>query len=230
MTVAARHNWQSVRDEVRRRIHARDWAPGSTIPNEVDLAAEFGCARTTVNRALQSLAEAGLLDRRRKAGTRVALHPAARATLTIAALQDEVTARGQAYGYRLLRCAEAAPPAHIHALMPAAQQLHLRALHSADGRPYALEDRWINLAQVPAARTAPFEQISGNAWLLANVPYTHGEIAFFAQTAAAEAAADLSCPEGHALLGLDRTTWDGSAAITRVQLLYAPGHRITTTL
>ena len=56
-------NWQSVQDEVLRRIHAREWPPGALIPNEADLAIEFGCARSTVNRALRSLAESGWLDR-----------------------------------------------------------------------------------------------------------------------------------------------------------------------
>ena len=44
--------WQAIRDEVKRRIHARDWKPGEPIPNEAELAEEFGCARATVNRAL----------------------------------------------------------------------------------------------------------------------------------------------------------------------------------
>jgi GntR family histidine utilization transcriptional repressor len=91
-------NWQSVQDEVLRRIHAREWKPGDLIPNEADLAQEFGCARTTVNRALRALAENGLLDRRRKAGTRVAAQPVAKATLDIAVIRREVEERGQKYG------------------------------------------------------------------------------------------------------------------------------------
>ena len=88
-------NWQSVQEEGLRRIHARVWKPGDLIPNEVDLALEFGCARTTVNRALRSLAESGLLDRRRKAGTRVAAQPVAKATLDITVIRMEVEGRGQ---------------------------------------------------------------------------------------------------------------------------------------
>jgi GntR family histidine utilization transcriptional repressor len=42
-----------------RRIADGDWKPGELIPGEVDLADEFGCARATVNRALQDLADAG---------------------------------------------------------------------------------------------------------------------------------------------------------------------------
>ena len=73
MTAPVLTSWQAVADEVLARIRRRDWAPGDLIPNEVDLAGEMGCARTTVNRALRHLAEAGYLERRRKAGTRVAL-------------------------------------------------------------------------------------------------------------------------------------------------------------
>ncbi|MEX5438517.1 GntR family transcriptional regulator, partial [Enterobacter hormaechei] len=73
--------WQRIRDVMMERIRARHYAPGALIPNEADLAAEFGCARATVNRALQELAGAGFLDRRRKAGTRVVAAPRRKATL-----------------------------------------------------------------------------------------------------------------------------------------------------
>ena len=91
--------WQDIEAEALRRIHARDWPPGSAIPHEADLAKEFGVARATVNRALQSLAEAGWLDRRRKAGTRVALHPVRKAVLSIPILRTEITDLGFHYGY-----------------------------------------------------------------------------------------------------------------------------------
>ncbi|MEP5090001.1 MAG: winged helix-turn-helix domain-containing protein, partial [Paracoccaceae bacterium] len=77
------NSWHAVQEEVLRRIKNRSWKPGELIPNEADLAIEFGCARATVNRALRALAETGILDRRRKAGTRVALHPVRKVTLEI---------------------------------------------------------------------------------------------------------------------------------------------------
>lgn len=226
-------NWQSVQAEVLRRIHARIWRPGAQIPNEADLAAEFGCARATVNRALRNLAEAGLLDRRRKAGTRVALQPVAKATLDIPVIRLEVEGRGQRYGYRLMARETGPPPPEIAAAMgidAAGAVLHLVALHLADDRPYALEDRWINLGVVPAARNAPFDEISGNEWLLANAPYTHGEIAFSAIMATSQAIAALACPDPSALFVLDRLTWDQSRVVTKVRITYGPGHEMTTAL
>ena len=226
-------SWQSVQREVLRRIHARVWIPGAQIPNEADLATEFGCARATVNRALRNLAEAGLLDRRRKAGTRVALQPVAKATLDIPVIRLEVEARGQIYGYRLMARQQVAPPPEIGAAMNIAatdQALHLVALHLADDAAYALEDRWINLGVVPGAAEAPFDKISGNEWLLAHAPYTHGEIGFSAVMADARAIAALGCPDPSALFVLDRLTWDQAQVVTKVRITYAPGHAMTTAL
>ena len=233
MNRPAFRDWQSVRKEVLRRIHAREWVPGDLIPNEADLAEEFGCARTTVNRALRALAETGLLDRRRKAGTRIALQPVAKATLAIPIIRMEVEAQDLAYGYRLIERALDRPPAAISAGMKTAQQrslLHLRALHLADNQPYAYEDRWINVDIVPAARDAPFAQISGNEWLLRHTPYTHGDIAFSAKAASEDEAKLLSCPVRSALFVIDRLTWDREDAVTSVRLLYPPGHRMRTGL
>ena len=233
MNRPAFRNWQTVQEEVLRRIHAREGKPGELIPNEAELAREFGCARATVNRALRSLADAGLLDRRRKAGTRIALQPVAKATIDISIIRHELEARGQKYGYQLLTRAVRTPPAQISGAMrsPASENmLHLRALHLADDHPYAVEDRWINTTTVPQALDEPFDQLSGNEWLLTNAPYTHGEIAFSAATAPDSDARLLSCPAKSAVFIIDRLTWDHGASVTKVRLTYAPGHQLRTAL
>ncbi|MCR8827514.1 GntR family transcriptional regulator [Pseudosulfitobacter koreensis] len=231
MTTAFR-NWQAVQQEVLRRIHAREWAPGDLIPNEADLASEFGCARATVNRALRAVAEAGLLDRKRKAGTRVALQPVARATLSIAVIRQEVEEKGARYGYALLERSMTRPPAPVRAALNTADAtlLHIRALHFADGAPYALEDRWINPQGAPGVLDQPFETTSANEWLLEHTPYTRGDIALSAQSATVAEARDLGCDAGAALFALTRNTWNGPVAVTRVRLLFAPGHSMQADL
>ncbi|MCY4314378.1 MAG: GntR family transcriptional regulator, partial [Gammaproteobacteria bacterium] len=62
-------SWQNIQDMLRRRIIDGTWKPGELIPSEKRLAEEFQCARATVNRALRGLADKGLLDRRRRAGS-----------------------------------------------------------------------------------------------------------------------------------------------------------------
>ncbi len=220
-------NWQSIQAEVLRRIHAREWPPGHTIPNEVDLARDFGCARATVNRALQSLADAGVLERRRKAGTRVALHPVGKATVEIPVIRQEIEDRGLIYGYARISRGMAMPPKGLNVEGPC---LHVTGLHTADDAPYVFEDRWINTEAVPDVLNESFEDISANEWLLTTAPYTHGTLSFSAMPADTRHAALLDAPERAPVFVIDRTTWDHDQTITAVTLTYAPGYRIQTTI
>ncbi|MDX2483989.1 MAG: GntR family transcriptional regulator [Pseudodonghicola sp.] len=61
-----------IAEEVRRRIIEKEWRQGDRIPDETELATEFGVARAPGNKALPLLAEEGLLDPRPPARTPVA--------------------------------------------------------------------------------------------------------------------------------------------------------------
>jgi GntR family histidine utilization transcriptional repressor len=199
LTTPVLNNWQSVQEEVIRRIHRRVWNQGDLIPNEADLAKEFGCARSTVNRALQNLADSGLLDRRRKAGTRVAMFPVRKATLEIPLIRKEISDKGRAYDYAQVSRKRAAPPAAIALKMGVvggSKMSHVVCLHSADARPYVIEDRWINTDVVPAVKDVDFSLQSPNEWLLKNVPYSSGEISFSATSATKSLASLLQCGTG----------------------------------
>ncbi len=57
---------------LKARITAGELAPGELLPGEHELCAELGVSRITVKRALNDLADAGLVVRERGRGTRVA--------------------------------------------------------------------------------------------------------------------------------------------------------------
>lgn len=223
--------WQSIRDTALERLRSGAWAPGARIPTEATLAAEFGCARATVNRALRDLADAGYLDRRRRSGTRVVRHPVRKATLAIPVIRLEVEGAGRRHSHTVLwrEAGVRPPPAVRRAMGPGtpARLLHLRALHGADGAPHALEDRWINTAAVPGILRVDLTGISANEWLVGHVPYTRGRLDLSAAAAPAEDAAHLGCAPGAAVFTLERTTWVGETPITWVRVTYPPGHRLT---
>lgn len=214
-----------------RRIESRQWRPGDIIPNEAVLSEEFGCARATVNRALRGLAESGLLERRRRAGTRVALHPVRKATINIPLIRREIEAKHLTYGYSLLSRAMSEPPPNIMARMQThsgEKLMHLVAVHSADRRPYVYEDRWINPQAVPEVESIDFEAQSANEWLVMNVPFEAGDVSFSATTASRKDCSILACKPGEGLFVMDRSTWSRKQMITSVRLTFASGYRIHT--
>ena len=226
-------SYRDVRAEVLRRIRERVWPPGTLIPGEAELAREFACSRATTNRALRELAAAGILDRKRRAGTRVSLHPVRRATLSIPVTRLEIEGRGAAYRHTLLTRRRRPPPAALAARLDLpgdADMLHVRTLHLADGRPYLYEDRWVNVDAVPAIAAAPLDRISANEWLVQNASYSRGDIAFSAAPADQTEAEMLVIEVGAALFVVERATWLGERLVTSVRLAYPPGHRMTTTL
>ena len=233
MSGLGRISHRDISSEIVRRIAERLWEPGALIPGEQALAAEFGCSRATVNRALQDLARSGILERRRKAGTRVSLNPVREARFVIPLVRQEIEAKGAAYGYRLLGCEPATPDEELGArlgLGKPARMLHVRCLHLADGAPYQYEDRWINLDAVPAAGKVSFETVSPNEWLVTNAPFSRAEFVFRAARADGEEAALLGLPAGEAVFVAERLTWLAEKPVTFVRMLHPPGHRIVTVL
>ena len=223
--------WEDIRREVLARIRSRAWPLGTLIPTEASLAQEFGVARATVNRALSELARSGVLERKRKAGTRVAALPVRKATLDIPVIRAEVEARGEAYSLRLLRCKLAQPPVPVLARLgqDVGDMLHVETLHLASGRGFVLEDRWLNPAILPTP-LPDFAAISANEWLVAHISYASGDISFCAEAASDAAAAALGVAQGSAVFVTERCTWAPDAPITWVRLIHAPGYRLSTVL
>lgn len=223
-------SWQAVRELLHRRILEGDWRPGDRLPRDADLAREFGCARGTVQRAMRDLAEAGLVVRRRRGGTRLADTPVRRVRLEIPILRQEIEGRGAVWGYRLLDDHILPLPADVARELGLADGTvwrRVRALHLADGAPFVLEDRWLD---PEIADGVSFASVSANEWLVRHVPYVTGTLVWSAVAADPETAALLGCAPGAALLALDRTTRGTTGPITRVRLLHAPGFRLRARL
>ena len=60
---------------LRNRIYGGELSAGDLVPGEQDLCSEFGVSRITAKRALNELADAGLVIRERGKGTRVVKRP-----------------------------------------------------------------------------------------------------------------------------------------------------------
>ncbi len=228
---AEKTTYQNVKQSVLRRIRDRTWAPDTLIPNEVDLAREFGCSRSTVNRAMRELAEEGILDRKRKTGTRVNATPVRNAKFVIPLVRDEVEATGAAYRYALVSREVLQAPPWLRARLNLCEEsrvLHLNCLHFANNAPFQFEDRWVNIMAVPTVEQADFSTLGPNEWLLSQVPFTDVELSFSANAADARLADFLALNPSEPVFTAERTTWLKDRPVTFARLSFGRGYRMTT--
>jgi GntR family transcriptional regulator, histidine utilization repressor len=221
--------YREIKHEIFRRIRSNVWGPGTQLPGEVALAAEFGCARATVNRAMQELSGDGIIERRRKGGSRVKMAPSRQVTFEIPLVRAEIESLPAAYGYELFSRTVVKASARLAVRLKLdvdTRLLHMKCLHRADGSPYQFEERWINLAAVPRAVEADFKRISPNEWLVREVPYTNAEVRFSAVRASPMVAKYLATDVGDPVFRSERTTWISEMPVTYVHLYFAPGHEM----
>jgi GntR family transcriptional regulator, histidine utilization repressor len=198
-------------------------AAGSSDSVEHELMAQFDCARMTVNKAMSGLAVAGLIERRRRAGSFVAQQRIRSAVLEIPDIAAEITGRGEQYGYELLFRAQRVVTRDdllVSALLAGQQVLELTCRHKADARPFALEYRLINLAAVPEAAHIDFSITSPGPWLLDHVAWTEVEHRITAANADAAVSARLGIPKKNACLVVERRTWRGGVTVTFVRQIF----------
>jgi len=221
--------YRAIREDVLQRIRSGKWKPGAAVPGEIELAEEYGVARGTANKAMRELVEQGYLERKRKSGTRVRSSPLRAARFAIPLIRDEIEANAR-YGYKLLVRDEVAAAVVLRdrlALKAKTRMLHLLCLHLADDAPYAVEERWINLATLPEAAGVDFLSVGPNEWLVQRVPFTDVKLEFCAELPPAHVSVVLQSNAAPCLLA-ERTTWLNGNSVTYMRLTFKPGYRLAT--
>ncbi|MBK4216395.1 UTRA domain-containing protein [Paracoccus caeni] len=225
------NTWQSVRTEVLSRIRAREWQPGELIPTEEQLSAQLGCARATVNRALRELADSGIIERRRKVGTRVTASASRRTTLEMPVIRDEIEAMGAEYAYQMISYEERqASDIARHALqVDSGERLILvRSQYLANGTPHCCETIWLHPKLLPWMAQNTFRELPAHEWLAAQVPLTHTRYAIVAEGATGLCAKNLGVAEHTPVLTIERTNWIDASPVSFARQFYRPQHRLVS--
>lgn len=148
LPLAAREPGQSrygaLAASLRSRVISGEWPPGSAIPAEQALASEHGVALGTMRRALELLAQEGLVERVHGRGTFVRAGLAGASMMRFFRFGDG----GEVPASRILSRQVAnlpAGPARALGVGKAERALKLRRLRSLGGEPCLLEDIWLPL-------------------------------------------------------------------------------------
>ena len=128
--------------------------PGSPIPTERSLAAEFDVSRTTVRQALAELTVEGRLLRVQGKGT-FAAEPKVAQRLQLSSYTEDMRAQGRQPSSRLLEISE--EPADIDlarllAIRAGAKVLRMHRLRLADNEPMAIETTHLPLSRFRGLR------------------------------------------------------------------------------
>ena len=203
------------------------WPPGTLMPSEAALVAQFGVSRMTVNRALRELQSEGFIDRVQGVGTFAAQSHRMSSTLTVRDLHEEIEARGHHHHavVHLLR--------EEHAPLALAQQLglaegapvyHSLIVHHDNGQSLQCEDRYVNPAWSPHYLSVDFSRITPTQHLLEVAPWWDAQYAIEASTPTEQEAKLLGIAADAPCLVLVRRTTSQGVPVTLARLVH-PGDR-----
>jgi GntR family transcriptional regulator len=128
--------------------------PGSPIPTERSLAAEFDVSRTTVRQALADLTVEGRLLRVQGKGT-FAAEPKVAQRLQLSSYTEDMRAQGREPSSQLIDIAELPAEGELTTLLgirAGAKVLRMQRLRLADGEPMAIETTHLPLGRFRGLR------------------------------------------------------------------------------
>jgi GntR family histidine utilization transcriptional repressor len=213
---------ERIRSDFEGRIIGGELAAGDRLPIEQELMQEYGCSRMTVNKALSALVAAGLIDRRKRAGTFVAQPKVQSMVLDVPDIAAQVRGRGQSYAYHPLcrTVRSAGEDAEEELLAGGGALVQIDGLHLVDGVPLGVEFRLVSAQAVPEIVEADLDSVSPGSWLLQHVPWTEAETRISAVAADTGEAHWLEVAAGSPCLCVERRTWRGAERITYVRQLF----------
>ena len=216
--------YAKIRDRLVERIHLGQWKPGQLIPNEFEIAAEFGVSQGTARKAIGELAAEGLVLRRQGRGTFVVEHTPAHVLFRFFNIVDAagslVVPDSREASASL---AEAdAEECRVLGLERSARVIRIKRTRTREGAPFIVETIALPAALFPGLADRPevhntlYDQFQKEYGVL--VMRTEDRLS--AVAAEADVAAALGIAPGAPLLRIDRIAFglDDAAVEWRVSL------------
>ena len=151
--------YAGVKQVILDRIQSGEWPPKYRVPSENELVVELGVSKMTANRALRELANEGELVRIQGVGSFVAERKGYSALFEVRNIAEEIAERGHVHEASVVVLAqETASPEVADALeLPiGAAVFHSLIVHSENGVPVQIEDRFVNPEAAPGISRTGF--------------------------------------------------------------------------
>jgi GntR family histidine utilization transcriptional repressor len=219
--------YAGVKQVILDRIQSGEWPPKYRVPSENELVVELGVSKMTANRALRELANEGELVRIQGVGSFVAERKGYSALFEVRNIAEEIAERGHVHEASVVVLAqEAASPEVADALeLPiGAAVFHSLIVHSENGVPVQIEDRFVHPEAAPEYLDQDFSTLTPNAYLTAAAPLSGSEHVVEAAMPQAWECKLLTIMKTEPCLTIRRRTWSAKQVVSTARLVY-PGHR-----
>lgn len=216
-----------VKQVILDRIQSGEWPPKYRVPSENELVVELGVSKMTANRALRELANEGELVRIQGVGSFVAERKGYSALFEVRNIAEEIAERGHVHEASVVVLAqETASPEVADALELAigAAVFHSLIVHSENGVPVQIEDRFVHPEAAPEYLDQDFSTLTPNAYLTAAAPLSGSEHVVEAAMPQAWECKLLTIMKTEPCLTIRRRTWSAKQVVSTARLVY-PGHR-----
>ncbi|MGR9250021.1 MULTISPECIES: histidine utilization repressor [Rhizobium] len=219
--------YAGVKQVILDRIQSGEWPPKYRVPSENELVVELGVSKMTANRALRELANEGELVRIQGVGSFVAERKGYSALFEVRNIAEEIAERGHVHEASVVVLAqETASPEVADALeLPiGAAVFHSLIVHSENGVPVQIEDRFVHPEAAPEYLAQDFSTLTPNAYLTAAAPLSGSEHVVEAAMPQAWECKLLTIMKTEPCLTIRRRTWSAKQVVSTARLVY-PGHR-----
>ncbi|MBY5842315.1 histidine utilization repressor [Rhizobium ruizarguesonis] len=219
--------YAGVKQVILDRIQSGEWPPKYRVPSENELVVELGVSKMTANRALRELANEGELVRIQGVGSFVAERKGYSALFEVRNIAEEIAERGHIHEASVVVLArETASPEVADALeLPiGAAVFHSLIVHSENGVPVQIEDRFVHPEAAPEYLDQDFSTLTPNAYLTAAAPLSGSEHVVEAAMPQAWECKLLTIMKTEPCLTIRRRTWSAKQVVSTARLVY-PGHR-----
>jgi GntR family histidine utilization transcriptional repressor len=216
-----------VKQVILDRIKSGEWPPKHRVPSENELVVELGVSKMTANRALRELATEGELVRIQGVGSFVAERKGYSALFEVRNIAEEIAERGHVHDASVIVLAqEPASPEIADALELSigAPVFHSLIVHSENGVPVQIEDRFVNPGAAPDYLQQNFGDMTPNAYLTMAAPLSGAEHIVEATMPRAWECKLLTILNTEPCLMIRRRTWSAKQVVSAARLVY-PGHR-----
>jgi GntR family histidine utilization transcriptional repressor len=217
--------YRTIKETIVAGIKAGDFKPGDRVASENELVHRFRVSRMTANRALRELAHEGIVTRVRGVGSFVSETPLHTDFLAVRHIADEIRQRGRVYGSRLITqdVVEAIPDVAEGLVVPVGSSVfHTLIVHTQDGTPVQVEDRYVNPTAAPNFLSVDFSTVNPGTYLHSVAPMDEVEHIVEAILAERRERQFLGISAGEPCLRLVRRTWSRQQAVSCIWFTF-PG-------